>query len=160
MYAAGLLVLRLTLAFVLISHGGHILFGLAEGGGLGAGGLTEATARFAKAGLEPGYLIAVIVGVVQFVGGLLIAIGLLSRWATLATMLILAILLWKQQAQWGFYMNWVDDQTRGNGMEFSLLMIGALTCIWLTGPGEYSIDGRRAYTVERRAAGRARLRGR
>jgi len=160
MFAAGLLVLRLTLAFVLISHGGHILFGLAEGGGLGAGGLAEATARFGKAGLEPGYLIALIVGVVQFVGGLLIAFGLLSRWATLATILLLLILMWKEQAQWGFYINWIGDPTRGNGMEFTILLIGALVCLWLVGPGEFSFDGRRAYTMASRAAGRARLRGR
>jgi putative oxidoreductase len=160
MSAAGLLVLRLTVAFVLISHGGHILFGLGEGGGLGPGGLDEATTRFAKAGLEPGYLIAVIVGVVQFAGGLLIAAGLLSRWATLATILLLLLLVWTQQAQWGFYINWLGDPTRGHGMESSILMIGVLVCLWLAGPGEYSFDGRRAYTMAARAAGRARLRGR
>ena len=86
--------------------------------------------------------------------------GLLTRWAALATVLLLTILLWRQQAQWGFYMNWLGDPTRGHGMEFSLALIGALCCMLLTGPGEWSFDGRRAYTVASRAAGRARLRGR
>jgi len=160
MTAAGLLVLRVTLAFVLVSHGGHVLFGFAAGGGLGPGGLNQATARFAAAGLEPGLLVAVIVGVVQFASGLLIGIGLMTRWATLATSALTAILLWKLHAPWGLYLNWVGDPTRGHGIEFSLALIGALVCLMLTGPGEWSFDGRRAYTVASRAAGRARVRWR
>ena len=154
---AGLFVLRVTLAFVLVSHGGHILFGLAAGGGLGAGGIDQAAARFTAAGLEPGHLIAGIVGVVQFAGGLLIGLGLLSRWAALAAAALQAILIWKVQAQWGFYLNWTGDATRGHGMEFSIVIIGALACLFLTGPGEWSLDGRRQHSAARRAAGRARL---
>jgi putative oxidoreductase len=158
--AAGLLVLRAMLAFVLVSHGGHVLFGLAAGGGLGPGGLDQAAARFSAAGLEPGFLVAVIVGVVQFAGGLLIAAGFMVRWATVATMALISILLWKLEAQWGFYINWLGDPTRGHGTEFSLLMIGALACLLLTGPGDWSLDGRRATYAASRAAGRARLRHR
>lgn len=160
MASAGLFVLRVTLAFVLVSHGGHVLFGLGAGGGLGPGGIDQAAARFAAAGLEPGHLIAGIVGVVQFVGGLLIGLGLMSRWATLAAIGLQAILIWKQQAQWGFYMNWAGDVTRGHGMEFSILLIGGLACLFLAGPGEWSLDGRREHSAARRAAGRARLRNR
>jgi uncharacterized membrane protein YphA (DoxX/SURF4 family) len=43
-------------------------------------------------------------------------------------------------------------------MEFSILMIGALTALALSGAGDWSIDGRRATTAATRAAGRARLR--
>lgn len=158
--AAGLLVLRAMLAFVLISHGGHVLFGIGAGGGLGPGGLDHASARFAAAGLEPGYLVAIIVGIVQFAGGLMIGIGFMVRWAAVATMAILSILLWKIEAQWGFYINWTGDPTRGHGTEFSLLLIGALACLLLTGAGDWSLDGRRATYAASRAAGRARLRHR
>ena len=160
MASAGLFILRVTLAFVLVSHGGHILFGLGAGGGLGPGGIDQAAARFAAAGLEPGHLIAGIVGVIQFVGGLLIGVGLLSRWAALAAIALQGILIWKLQAQWGFYLNWTGDVTRGHGMEYSILIIGALSCLFLTGPGEWSLDGRREHSAARRAAGRARIRNR
>jgi len=160
MAAAGLFVLRVTLAFVLVSHGGHILFGLGAGGGLGLGGIDQAAARFAAAGLQPGHLVAGIVGVVQFVGGLLIGVGLMSRWAALAAIALQVILIWKEQAQWGFYMNWTGDVTRGHGIEFSILVIGCLVCLFLSGPGEWSLDGRRQHSAARRAAGRARLRNR
>jgi putative oxidoreductase len=155
--AAGLFVLRMTLAFVLVSHGGHVLFGLASGGGLGPGGLATAAARYDAGGLQPGMLVAVIVGVVQFVSGMLIGLGLLARWASIATMALLLILLWKEQAQWGFYLNWALDPTRGHGMEFSIVITGALACLFLTGPGEWSFDGRRQGRAASRAAGRARL---
>ena len=160
MAAAGLFLLRVTLAFVLVSHGGHILLGLGAGGGLGPGGIDQAAARFARAGLEPGHLIAGIVGVVQLVGGLLIGLGLMSRWAALTTIAVQVMLIWKEQAQWGLYMNWAGDVTRGHGIEFSIVIIGALTCLFLTGAGEWSFDGRREHSAARRAAGRARLRNR
>jgi len=156
--SGGLLILRLTLAFALVSHGGHILFGLGAGGGLGEGGLAASAARFSAAGLNPGYLVAVIVGVVQFAGGLLIAAGMLTRWAIIAAVGILGVLLWKLHAPWGFYLNWINDPTRGQGTEFSIILIGALVALWLMGPGDWSLDGRRATSRESRAAGRARVR--
>ena len=158
MTAAGLLVLRAALAFVLVSHGGHVLFGIGAGGGLGAGGLQQTADHYTKAGLQPGMLVAVIVGVVQFVSGILIAFGLLARWAAVSTIALLSILIWKEQAQWGMYLNWIQDPTRGHGMEFSIVIIAALVCLFLTGPGAWSFDGKRAGRAAAQAAGRARLR--
>ena len=147
MAAAGLVVLRLTMAFVLVSRGGHILFGFGSSAGLGAGGLDAAAAKYTALGLEPGMLVAVIAGFVQFVGGLLIAIGLLARWAALAAVGLIAVLLWKEQATWP-------------GIELSLVLIGALVCLWLTGAGDWSFDGRRETTAASRVAARARVRRR
>ena len=158
MLSTGLLILRLTLAFVLVSHGGHMLFGLGAGGGLGQGGLTHSAALYTAAGLNPGNLIAAIVGIVEFAGGLLIGVGMLTRYAAIAAMGIVGVLMWKIQAKWGFFLNWTNDVTRGHGTEFSIVLIGMLACLILTGPGDFSLDGRRASTRARRAAGRARLR--
>ena len=160
MTAAGLLILRLTLAFVLISHGGHIVLGWFAGGGLGAGGLDHAAGRFEAAGLSPGYTMAVIIGGTQLVSGALIVIGVLARWAAGASLIVTTLLLWKLQAQWGFYLNWVNDSTRGHGTEFSLVLLGMLVTLILTGAGDLSFDGRRANLQESRALGRARVRGR
>ena len=159
MTSAGLLVLRLVLAAVLVVHGGHVLFGLGAGGGLGPGGLELAAARLARAGLEPGFPIAVIVGLVQFVGGILIAIGLLMRSAAIAAAALIGLVMWKEQAPWGWFLNWTGDPTRGHGMEWSLLMIGALAALALAGAGDWSFDGQRSRKAASRAAGRARLRG-
>ena len=159
MTSAGLLVLRLVLAVVLVAHGGHVLFGLGAGGGLGPGGLDQAAARFGRAGLEPGFPIAVIVGLAQFAGGILIAMGLLVRWASVAVAALIGLVMWKEQAPWGWFLNWTGDPTRGHGMEWSLMMIGLLAALALAGPGDWSFDGSRSRKAASRAAGRARLRG-
>ena len=158
MNAAGLLVLRLVVAVVLIAHGSHQLFGSFAGPAVGPGGLTITAARFSALGLEPGYPLAVMAGTVQLAAGGLIAIGLLARWASIASALYLGIMIWKDQMRWGFFANWLINPERGHGVEISVMLVGALLCLALAGAGEWSIDGRRARAAAARASGRARLR--
>ena len=47
---------------------------------------------------------------------------------------------------------------QGHGYEFNLALIGALVSLMLTGPGAFSVDGRRERSAEAEAYGRARLR--
>ena len=104
--------------------------------------------------------IALVAGLLQFVGGMLLAIGLLSRWISVALIGFYGLLVWKEHAKWGFFLNWNNDQTRGHGMEFAVLMCGVLVCLIIAGAGEWSLDGRRAQSRESRIAGRARIRNR
>jgi putative oxidoreductase len=159
MSATGLFVLRIALALVSIAHGAHMLFGTmgGPGSGLGQGGLTASAAQFAAMGL-PGTPLALVVGVAQLAGGLLLAVGYLTRPAALTLAALTAILAWKSQAQWGFFLNWVGDAGRGHGIEYSLVLTAGFVCLALTGGGEYSLEGRRAKRVSHAAAGRARLR--
>ena len=158
MNAAGLLVLRLIVAVVLIAHGSHQLFGAFASPAVGPGGLTTTAARFTTLGLEPGYPLAAMAGGIQLVSGGLIAIGLLARWAAIASMLYLGITIWKEQLRWGFFANWVINPERGHGVEISAVLVGALLCLTLAGAGDWSIDGRRTRAAAARASGRARLR--
>jgi putative oxidoreductase len=158
MTTAGLLVLRLVVAVVLVSHGSHQIFGLFAGPGVGPGGLSTTAARFSTLGLEPGYPLAAIAGTIQLTAGGLIAIGLLTRWAAVASTLYLGILMWKDQMRWGFFANWLLDPDRGHGVEISIVLAGALVCLALAGAGDWSIDGWRARDAASRASGRARLR--
>jgi putative oxidoreductase len=160
MAALGLVVLRLTLATALMAHGVHQLFGMLGGPGVGPGGLSTTAGYFSSIGVDPGFPAAVLAGSVQVIGGFLIAIGLLTRWASLAVIGYLAVIIWKDQSRWGFFMNWMLDPTRGHGFEYSVLLIGCLLCLVLAGGGEFSIDGRRAHSAASRASARARLRTR
>ena len=99
-------------------------------------------------------------GFLQLSAGVLIGSGLITRWASLAMLGYLGIVIWKEHAPWGFFLNWVGDQTRGNGMEYAVVMAGALVCLLLAGAGDWSLDGRRSKSAAARAAGRARLRSR
>jgi putative oxidoreductase len=158
MNAAGLLALRLAVATLLVAHGAHQLFGMFGGPGVGPGGLSPTAARFSALGLEPGFLLAVLSGTIQFAAGLLISIGLLTRWAAIAVLVYLGIVIWRIQMQWGFFANWVMTPSQGHGIELSLVLAGALVCLALAGAGDWSIDGRRARVAAARASGRARLR--
>lgn len=158
MNAAGLLVLRLVVAVVLVAHGSHQVFGMFAGPGVGPGGLTTTAARFSTLGLEPAYPLAVMAGMIQLASGGLIAIGLLARWASIASALYLGIMIWKDQLRWGFFANWMINPERGHGTEMSVMLVGALLCLALAGAGEWSVDGWRARAAAVRASGRARLR--
>jgi putative oxidoreductase len=159
MPALGLLLLRLAVAGLAIAHGAHTLFGTGGGlgTGIGEGGLDAVAARFTTLGL-PGFPLAVLVGLTQFVGGLLLVGGYLTRWSATALALVTLLLAWKSHFAWGFFMNWLGEPGRGHGVEFALLLIAACICLALTGGGDWSLDARRARRDSYLAAGRARLR--
>jgi putative oxidoreductase len=159
MKGLGLAVLRMVLAAVFIAHGANKLFGLWGNGGIGPGGLENTTTFLAAIGLKPAFILAVLLGSTELIGGVLLALGWATRWASIALVIAQGIGIWKVHLQWGFFLNWMNASSRGQGMEFSVVLIGALLCLALTGAGDVSIDGLTADSAARRAAGRARLRG-
>jgi putative oxidoreductase len=156
----GLAVLRLALAIVFMAHGMNKLFGLFGGPNVGPGGLTATAEYLTRIGLGPAMAVAVVAGVVQLAGGILLGAGLLTRWASAAVLGYVVIGIWKEHARWGFFLNWAGEHGRGNGIEYSVILAGALVCLILAGGGRWSLDGRRAADAESRALGRARLRNR
>ncbi len=160
MSSLGLAAVRLSLSVVFVLHGAHTLFGIWGGAGVGPGGLAETAARLTRAGIEPGFLMALLAGIIQFVGGLLVGFGFLTRHAAAALLGYVLLVAWTGQLMWGFYLNWVNDPTRGQGIEYAVVMAGGLVCLLLAGGGDFSVDGVRATRAEARAAGRARLRSR
>jgi len=159
MDAIGLVVLRLALAAVSIAHGAHMLFGVfgGPGSGVGPGGLTQTAAQFTAMNL-PGGPVAVLAGTAELLGGVLLGIGYLTRWASFALAVLTALLGWKSQWPWGFFLNWVGEPGRGHGIEFSVVLLAGYLCFTLGGGGDYSLDGRRTRKRSYAAAGRARLR--
>ena len=156
----GLLVLRLALAAVLVAHGAHVLFGFLPGPGIGSGGLADTAARYAQWHLQPAYVLAIVAGLTQLVGGVLIAVGWFTRWAAAAALIYIGVGIWVEHRKWGMFLNWVMAPGQGHGLEYSILFAGALMCLILAGAGDASIDGRRSLHRASRAAGRERLRRR
>lgn len=146
-------VLRLALGTVFIAHGGQKLFGL-----WGGGGLAGTAASFAQLGLEPSFALAVIAGVVEFAGGLLLVAGAFTFIASAALAVQMAVAIWTTHLAGGFFINWALTPGVPHGHEFNITLIAALVSLMLTGPGALSYDGRRASHAAAAAAGRARLR--
>jgi len=158
--AFGLVALRVALAIVFVAHGTNKLFGLWAGPGVGDGGLDVTAQYFAGVGLNPAFLLAVLAGIVETVGGLLIVAGYATKVATSLLIVEMCVAMWKVHWSNGFFLNWAGAVDRGPGLEFSVVVIGGLLCLLLGGPGEWSIDGQKEAARAERRAGRARLRGR
>lgn len=149
----GMAVLRLALAVVFIAHGGQKLFGIWGGPGL------EATAGFfGQMGLNPALPLAAAVAVLEFGGGILLALGAFTPYVSGALVLEMLVAVWKVHLASGFFINWNLVPLQGHGFEYNLVLIAALVCLMLGGPGVLSIDARRASHAAAAAAGRARIR--
>jgi putative oxidoreductase len=136
-----------------VAHGMQKLFGA-----FGGGGLTGTAGYFESIGLVPGYPLAVAVAVAEFAGGLLLILGALTRYACAALVVVMLGAIWNVHLPHGFFINWANAPGVGHGVEFNLIVVAALLCLALTGPGILSIDRSRLRSAEADAMGRARLR--
>jgi putative oxidoreductase len=125
-YAA--LPLRIVLGVVFVVHGAQKLFGL-----FGGDGVARTAAIIASYGFEPGTLWAVVFGLVQLVGGVALLLGLLARWTALALVLERLVVMSLVNIPAGF-------TAVAGGVEFSLVMIGALLALACTGAQRYALD--------------------
>ena len=148
----GLAVLRLVVGATFVAHGAQKLFGV-----WGGGGLAGTAAYFDGLGLSPGFPLAVAVALIEFGGGLLLAAGALTAYVSAALVLTMLGAIWNVHLANGFFLNWGITPGRGHGIEYNLVLIAALLCLALSGPGAMSVEHRRARSAEADAAGRARL---
>jgi putative oxidoreductase len=146
-------VLRLAVGVVFAAHGAQKLFGLWDGGGLNG-----TAAFFAQLGLTPAYPLAVLVGLVELGGGLLLIAGAFTLVTAAALTVTMLVAVWTVHLSSGFFLNWTIAPGQGHGYEFNFALVGALVSLMLTGPGAFSIDRRRARAAEAQAFGRARMR--
>jgi putative oxidoreductase len=138
-------VLRLAVGAVFVAHGAQKLFGV-----WGGGGLDGTAAFFTQLGLAPAFPLAILVGVTEFAGGLMLILGAFTLYAALALVINMLVAVWKVHFAAGFFLP--------SGYEFNIALVGALVSLMLTGAGALSVDGQRARSAEAEAYGRARLR--
>lgn len=145
----GLTVLRLCLGAVFLAHGAQKLLGLWGGPGL------DGTAKMVGGlGLPYAYPLGILLAVTECAGGILLIVGWLTPWVTFALAIDMGIAIWKVHYPHGFFLS----ERGGGGIEYVLVLLGALICLMLSGPGPLSIDEWRSQTAEARARGRARAR--
>lgn len=147
MQAYGPAVLRLSVGAVFILDGLEKLIGL-WGGSLGPT-VDVVTAL----GLRPAYPLAVAAAATELAAGVLLVAGAYTLWTALALTISRGLVLYQVLAS-ASLAGGAGRQT----LETSLLLIGSLVALMLTGPGAWSIDESRLRSAEREAAGRARIR--
>lgn len=118
------LLIRLVAGIWLIPHGwGKVI----------EGGITGTIGFFGKIGLEPAGLLAWIVGITELVGGICIAIGLLTRiWAAGGVILMLVAAF---AVHWPNGFGWTNG-----GWEYPIFWAVVLLTIFFRGGGDYSVD--------------------
>jgi putative oxidoreductase len=126
------LVLRLALGIVMFPHGAQKLLGWF--GGLGLFGTIK---LFHQIGFPT--VVAVLVTIGEFFGGLGLLVGFLSRVAAGGIGIIMLGAMLLVNWQFGFFMNWAGKPVR-EGFEFHILAIGLAVAIVIHGGGKWSID--------------------
>ncbi len=116
------LILRVGAGLIFVPHGYAKLFG---------GNFDNAVKFFTKLGLEPAVALVSYVGIVEFFGGLAIALGLLTRpFAGLMTLNMLVVM---------FHVYWSAGYAR---LSFPLVLALVMLVIFIRGGHKQSIDSR------------------
>lgn len=122
--------LRLGLAAVFIVHGYPKLFSKKMPDGSRRGGIAQLATWFSSVGIKPSTFWAVVVGVVECVGGVFLVVGFLVQPVALLLAINMVVAIWKVKFKMGFV----------NGWEFDLVLLVMTLALAILGPGAYAID--------------------
>ncbi len=128
MIDVGLLVLRLVLGVIFIGHGAQKLFG--SFGGPRISGFAK---MLEQLGVKLAKPMAILAGLAEFVGGILVILGFLTPLAALALIGVMIVAVLTVHLKNGFF------NTNG-GYEFNLALAGMALTLLIIGPGAYSLD--------------------
>lgn len=146
-------ILRLCVGAVFFAHGTQKLLGV-----WGGPGVRGTMSMLGHLGFGHATLLGLLVILTEFVGSILLMAGAFARFAAAALAVEMAVAIWKVHGRNGFFLNWNITPGRGHGIEFDLVLVGALLCLALVGPGALSVDEGRSRSRDARAAGRSRIR--
>lgn len=97
------------------------------------GGLAGVTGFVASLGFPMPAVFAVLLIAAELGGGILLVLGLLTRWAAKALVVVSLIALFMVHLPNGFFM-------ATGGYEYILLLLAASVSLMLTGAGKWSLD--------------------
>jgi putative oxidoreductase len=124
----GLLLLRLAVGLTLSTHGVQKLFGWFGGYGL------SGTGQFMEAhGFVPGRRSAFLAGLAETLGGLLLALGLVTPLAAAVIVGVMLVAVVTVHISKGFFLT-------DNGFEYNLVLSAAVLSLAFVGPGALSLD--------------------
>ena len=120
-------ILRIGLGAILIPHGMQKLFG-----SFGGMGLTGNAALFDRIGYTPGMFWGTLVGCTELVGGILLVVGLFTRFAAAAVLIFMIVAVQFTSAK-GFFWS-------AGGYEYPLLIGICALFFLIRGGGPCSLD--------------------
>jgi putative oxidoreductase len=124
----GLLLLRLVVGLTLAAHGAQKLFGM-----FGGGGISGTANGMEQLGFVPGRRSAVMAGLAETGGGIMLAFGAATPLAAAIVVGVMTVAIVSVHIQHGFF-------AMQGGYEFPLVLALAATSVAFTGPGRLSLD--------------------
>jgi putative oxidoreductase len=120
----GIAILRVVVGILFLAHGAQKLFVL---------GFGNVSHMFASLGIPQPYLAAIVVTLVEFVGGILLVLGLGTRWAAILLAIEMAVAIGKVHLHNGLFIN-------KGGYEYALVMLAATLALALAGSGSPALE--------------------
>jgi putative oxidoreductase len=124
----GLIILRLVTGLAMGAHGAQKTFGW-----FGGGGIKGTAAYLESIGFRPGVPFAVLAGWSEFLGGMLVALGLLNPVGPVLMISVMLIAIISVHLGHGFF-------AQNNGPELGVLYLTGALVIAFTGAGDLSLD--------------------
>jgi len=127
----GITFLRVVVGIIFLVHGGQKLFIF---------GLRNVATFMHQLGIPFPLLSAVVVTIVEFVGGLALVLGLFTRWTAFLNAIDMLVAVLAVHLRGGFFLP--------KGFEYALTLLAASVALALVGPGAAAVD---AVLAKRRA---------
>jgi putative oxidoreductase len=136
-----LTIVRLILGVVFFAHGAQKMLGWFGGAGYAG------TVQYFTHGMHIPAAFAVLAILAEFLGGIGLIVGFLSRIAVIGIGTNMLVAIFMVHCHIAFFMNWSGAQ-KGEGFEYHLLALALCLIILVKGSGAVSID--RALTHDTR----------
>jgi len=127
------MIIRMMLGLVIFPHGAQKLPGWF--GGYGFSG----SMQFFTGTVHMPWILGVLVIMIEFFGALFLIAGFATRINAALMFVIFTGIILTTHIHNGFFMNWFNNQ-KGEGMEFSLLVLGMSAALVVAGGGKASVD--------------------
>ncbi len=123
MHRWGITILRFVVGIVFVMHGGQKLF---------VSGFHATAGMLNHLGIPYPLVMAVVLTLAEFLGGIALIVGLFTRWVAVALAIDMTVALVKVHLHGGFFAP--------GGIEFVMTLLAANLCLALSGAGMLAVD--------------------